>query len=57
MTDTTNKPTKPNDPPYGGGEDERPQGEERPERSREVKEPPQPGKSGSKDRFPRKDEV
>jgi hypothetical protein len=57
MSDKTNKSSKPNDPPYGGGEDERPEGEERPDPAQEVKEPPKTTSAGAKKELPRKGDV
>jgi hypothetical protein len=56
MNARTNKPTKPDDSPHGG-ENERPQGDERPQPNTEVKEPPKAGQRGFKDKFPRKGDI
>jgi hypothetical protein len=56
MSDKTDKSSKPNDPPYGGGEDERPEGEERPDPAQEVKEPPKTS-AGIKKELPRQGDI
>jgi hypothetical protein len=53
MSDAAHKPDKPDDPPYGGGEDEQPKHQDQ----QEVKEPPRPGTAGREERSPRNGEV
>ena len=47
---------KPNDPPFGGGEDERPPENWR-EPGHDVKEPPAPGTGPQEEKLPRRGEV
>jgi hypothetical protein len=57
MAESVRKPNKPNDPPYGGGEDETPRRDNPPEPGQDVKEPPLPGTVGLEEKFPRKGEI
>jgi hypothetical protein len=54
MPDATRKSTKPDDPPFGGGEDEAPKRDNPQEPSQDVKEPPLPETQGLDEKFPRK---
>ena len=47
MPDRMRKLDKPDDPPYGGGEDERPRRDD----------PPSPGTAGLEEKFPHKGEI
>jgi hypothetical protein len=60
MAESVRKPNKPNDPPYGGGEDETPGTPGRdspPVPGEDVKEPPLPETVGLEEKFPRKGEL
>jgi hypothetical protein len=54
IEDPRERPDKPRDPPYGGGEDEHPNGDRVP--GGDVKEPPPAGVGRKQQKFPRKDE-
>jgi hypothetical protein len=57
MAESVRKLTKPDDPPYGGGEDETPRRDAPPVPGEDVKEPPLPETVGREEKFPRKGEI
>jgi hypothetical protein len=57
MAESVRKLTKPDDPPYGGGEDETPRRDAPPVPGEDVKEPPLPETVGLEEKFPRKGEI
>jgi len=57
MSDRTRKPDKPDDPPYGGGEDEGPRRDDPPGPGKDVKDPPSPGTVGLEEKFPYEGEI
>ena len=46
MAESARKPDKPDDPPYGGGEDETPKQDTPSQTGEDVKEPPLPETTG-----------